>query len=183
MRPGSSVECTLVTDARRKIASPHELVTIDALLSRHDLRERCEKVVVVTTRRAVVHDVRTRGHGMNGFDVERLLAIPAVAAAIRYERRVGRGAVGNAAAAVELACSRTAGHHEAWHRGSHLLERSASNASVIATVWPLPGNRAVARLIDLSVPRSCVRRVLPAHAHTEALRPGTTAGSVATCWP
>ena len=47
-----------------------------------DPGERVEEVGVVAARRSVVADPRALGHRVNGLDVERLLAVPAVGSAL-----------------------------------------------------------------------------------------------------
>ena len=53
-----------------------------------DLPELREQVSGVATRRAVVEDSGRGSHPVDGLDVERLLAVPGVAAAVRRGARV-----------------------------------------------------------------------------------------------
>src|SRR5262249_29500278 len=73
------------------------------LVELDDLGQRREQVVVVAAGRADVLDVRARRHRVHGLDVEGLLAVPAVAAAVTDRVRRGGARTLGAADVRELA--------------------------------------------------------------------------------
>ena len=78
-----------------RVRHDRRLVVVD------DLRQHGEQIVVEAARGAVVEHVRALRHPVHGLDVERLLAVPAVAAAVILGRRILRDALVDELAARE----------------------------------------------------------------------------------